>query len=177
MASFDSRAFRDALGSFATGVAIITAETPEGRLGATVSSFNSVSLDPPLILFSLSRRALGIDQWRSATHYGVIVLPEDKKQLSNRFAKSGINKWADLTVGRMQNGSPLLPDWLAYFECAAYATYDGGDHDIFVCSVSRFETQSPGVGPLLFFRGSYGALARASTAPASPEIDFALHGW
>ncbi|MDA9409760.1 flavin reductase family protein [Bradyrhizobium sp. CCBAU 45384] len=177
MENFDSRAFRDALGSFATGVAIITAETPQGRLGVTVSSFNSVSLDPPLILFSLSRRALGIDQWRSAADYGVIILPEDKKDLSNRFAKSGGDKWADLTVGQMQNGSPLLSDWLAYFECAAYATYDGGDHDIFVCRVSRFKTRTAGAGPLLFFRGSYSALAQASIAPASPDIDFALHGW
>ncbi|MCK1513164.1 flavin reductase family protein [Bradyrhizobium sp. 190] len=177
MAGFDSRAFRDALGSFATGVAIITSETAQGRIGATVSSFNSVSLDPPLILFSLARSAFGITHWRAAAHYGVVILPDDQSDMSNKFARSGGDKWSDLPVQRMNNGSPLLPDWLAYFECEPYANYDGGDHDIFVCRVSRFETRKGAEGPLVFFRGRYAALDRGSSVPTSPEIDFALHGW
>jgi flavin reductase (DIM6/NTAB) family NADH-FMN oxidoreductase RutF len=176
MGSPEPRAFRNALGLFATGVAIITAETSQGRIGATVSSFNSVSLEPPLILFSLSRSAFGIAQWRSAAHYGVTILPEDQRELSNRFAKSGSDKWADLRIDRMENGAPLLPDWLAYFECEAYAVYGGGDHDIFVCKVSRFKVRPDDNGPLVFFRGRYAALVRDSV-PVSPEIGFALHGW
>jgi flavin reductase (DIM6/NTAB) family NADH-FMN oxidoreductase RutF len=177
MEEFDSRAFRNALGSFATGVAVITAESAHGRLGATVSSFNSVSLEPPLILFSLSRRAFGIAHWREVAHYGVIILPENQRELSSRFARSGSDKWANLPVLRMKNGAPLLPIWITYFECEPYANYDGGDHDIFVCKVSRFEYRPSGQGPLVFFGGQYAALASESTVPISPEVDFALHGW
>jgi flavin reductase (DIM6/NTAB) family NADH-FMN oxidoreductase RutF len=178
MEEFDPRAFRNALGSFTTGVAVITAESAHGRLGATVSSFNSVSLEPPLILFSLSRRAFGIAHWREVAHYGVIILPEDQRDLSNRFARSGSDKWSDLPVSRMKNGAPLIPAWLSFFECEPYANYDGGDHDIFVCKVSRFECRRPSApGPLVFFGGRYAALASESTVPISPEIDYALHGW
>lgn len=176
MARFDARSFRNALGLFATGVAVITAETEQGRIGATVSSFNSVSLDPPLVLFSLSRSAYGIAQWHSASNCGAVILPEGQTDLSNRFAKSGADKWANLAVNRMENGSPLLPEWLAYFECEPYATYDGGDHDIFVCRVSRFDVRSPDKRPLVFFGGRYASLA-GQTVLTTPEIEFALHGW
>jgi flavin reductase (DIM6/NTAB) family NADH-FMN oxidoreductase RutF len=162
---------------FATGVAVITAETLEGRIGATVSSFNSVSLDPPLVLFSLSREARGIAQWRAAEHLGIIVLPERHKDVSNRFARSGGDKWADLPVACMTNGAPLLPGWLAYFECEPYAIYDGGDHDIFVCRVSRFEARPSGDRPLIFFGGRYAALTDDTDRGSPAELGCAFYGW
>jgi flavin reductase (DIM6/NTAB) family NADH-FMN oxidoreductase RutF len=142
MTQFDSREFRNALGHFATGVVIVTANFRGQFLGTTISSFNSVSLTPPLVLFSIARSALGLDLWRMVERYGVTVLAEDQSELSNRFARPGANKFKDLRLEAMEGGSPLLPDWLAYFECKPYARYDGGDHEIFVGEVLVFSCRA-----------------------------------
>src|SRR5690242_14000434 len=94
--SFTDREFRDALGQFATGVAVVTAEVEGTLLGATVSSFNSVSLAPPLILFSLARSAQSFPLWLNAKQFGVTVLGENQNDISNRFARGGADKWAGL---------------------------------------------------------------------------------
>jgi flavin reductase (DIM6/NTAB) family NADH-FMN oxidoreductase RutF len=100
--SFTDREFRDALGQFTTGVCVVTAEVDGILLGATVSSFNSVSLAPPLILFSLARSAQTLPLWLKATHFGVTVLAESQTDLSNRFARGGAEKWN----GRLASGLP-----------------------------------------------------------------------
>lgn len=172
----DTREFRNALGRFATGVAIISAEVDGNKLGATVSSFNSVSLEPPLVLFSIARSAYGLAQWKAANALAISILGEHQIELSNRFARAAGSKWDGLADRRAGNGSPLPPDVLMHFECRPYAVYDGGDHDIFVCEVTAYATHQPARQPLLFFSGRYRRLAQEDGAQA-PEDNLWLHGW
>lgn len=159
----DSRAFRDALGSFATGVTIVTAIDAEGRdVGLTASSFNSVSLDPPMILWSLARSSQNMEAFREAAHFAVHILAADQEPLSNRFAKSGTDKFADVPLERGEDGVPLLTGCSARFECSTAYQYEGGDHIIFVGEVTRFDRyERP---PLLFHGGRYALAARKAQA-------------
>lgn len=155
----ESRTFRHALGQFATGVAVITAPgVGAERVGMTMSSFNSVSLDPPLVLFSVDRRALSLPALRAAKGFGINVLGHGQEELSNRFARALEDKWAGVEHHEGLNGVPLLKDALAHLECVPYARHDGGDHEIFIVRVLRVSTPNPGA-PLIFFRGRYHALA------------------
>lgn len=172
----NARDFRDALGLFATGVAVITAEVDGNKLGVTVSSFNSVSLDPPLVLFSIARSAYGLPQWKAAKALAISILAEHQTELSNRFARSSGAKWDGLSGGRAANGAPLPPDVLLHFECRPYAVYEGGDHDIFVCEVTGYTNHHAGRLPLLFFSGRYRRLVRDDGVQA-PEENLWLHGW
>jgi len=129
----DPRKFRNALGRFPTGVVVATARTQAGDLmGMTISSFNSVSLDPPLVLFSIHRKAQSFAAWQSITRYAVNVLNEEQEQVSNQFARPSGNKWEGLTILAGRNGAPMLPNAGVVFECESYARYDGGDHEILV---------------------------------------------
>ncbi|GGE28296.1 hypothetical protein GCM10007276_01870 [Agaricicola taiwanensis] len=166
--------FRQALGEFATGVAVITASGPEGDLvGMTMSSFNSVSLDPPLVLFSIDRKAYSLKIMEEAKGYAVNVLSREQEALSNRFARALSDKWENTlrTVGHA--GAPLLESALAHFECEPYATYDGGDHVIFVGRVIRYSTNPNKPEPLVFFRGRYQDLA--SGHEREPEWPLPIH--
>lgn len=152
---FDPMAFRRALGEYITGVTIITAEGGNGeRIGMTMNSFNSVSLDPPLVLFSVARQALSLPALESAKGFAVNVLSQGQQDISGRFAKAQTDKWADVAWTPGYMNAPLIAGAQAHFECAPYATYDGGDHVIFVVRVVRFTTQ-PQNAPLAFFRGRY----------------------
>ncbi|WP_175909431.1 flavin reductase family protein [Burkholderia metallica] len=155
----EQRRFRAALSMFATGVAVITAPRKAGMpIGITVASFNAVSLDPPLILFSVDRRGRSLDDLAGAGRYAVNVLDETQQHLSNCFAKANGDKWgwrADAAAD--DDGTVLLPDALATFECEPYAQYDGGDHVIFVGRVTRHRARSEG-RPLIFFGGRYRTL-------------------
>jgi flavin reductase (DIM6/NTAB) family NADH-FMN oxidoreductase RutF len=175
--AFDPRDFRNALGRFATGVAVVSAEVDGRRLGATISSFNAVSLEPPLVLFSLARTAYGLKHWKSARAFAISVLAEHQDALSNRFARSGEDKWTDIADRRAANGCPLLPDWLAYFACEPYALHDGGDHDIFVCRVTEFEIRASDARPLLFYAGQYRGLRAENAHLIPPDDNVWLHGW
>jgi flavin reductase (DIM6/NTAB) family NADH-FMN oxidoreductase RutF len=177
MQSFNEREFRHALGYFATGIVIITPQADGQQLGASVSSFNSVSLTPPLILFSLARSAYSLAQWRNVRSYGVTFLGEDQVEISNRFARSGANKWEGIDTRYMSNGAPLIPGWLAYFECEQYNRYDGGDHEIFVGRVTRFAYSTKTAKPLIFYRGQYRGLSLDEAAPALPDVNLRLHGY
>lgn len=157
-ATFDRLAFRRALGEYVTGVTVITAQGLNGeRVGMTMNSFNSVSLDPPLVLFSVGRRALSLPVLETAKGLAVNVLSRGQEELSSRFAKAQSDKWQDVSWTPGYMGAPLLTGALAHFECAPYATYDGGDHVIFVVRVVRFSV-APEHEPLVFCRGSYSAL-------------------
>ena len=176
--SLDSRRFRDALGQFPTGVTIITTVTPAGeRLGMTISSFNSLSLDPPLVLFSIVRQATSFAAWQQTPRYAINVLSEDQEELSNRFARAKSEKWVGQTVLNGKTGVPLLPNAVIAFECEAYARHDGGDHEIFVGRVVELhENQAKRGHPLVVFGGQYRRLgAIEATAPA--DIVNFLHGW
>lgn len=149
-------AFRRSLGEFATGVAVITARGPgEDFIGMTMSSFNSVSLDPPLVLFSVDRKALSLPAMLEAEGFAVNVLAREQENISNRFARALSDKWAEVkrSVGHAE--APLITGALAHFECEPYANYDGGDHVIFVVRVLRHAVRAGNPAPLIFFRGRY----------------------
>jgi flavin reductase (DIM6/NTAB) family NADH-FMN oxidoreductase RutF len=166
MDSPEGRAFRDALGWFATGVTIITTRGPAGELvGFTANSFASVSLEPPLVLFSLNRGANCLDAFESASHFAINVLAEDQTALSSRFANPIGAKWDGVAVARGIDGCPILGGTLAVFECAVDAIHDGGDHRIFIGRVLRMRAAADG-RPLLFNRGAYRALGSELGAPS-----------
>ena len=176
--SLDDRRFRDALGQFATGVAVITTMTAEGeRLGMTVSSFNSLSLDPPLVLFSLHRRAHSFAAWQQVSRYAINVLNEGQEELSNRFARAKGEKWIGVSPLSGKTGVPLLPNAVVAFECESYGRHDGGDHEIFVGRVVEMHENLAKRGrPLVFFGGRYRQLVDGSAHALPSEADF-MHGW
>lgn len=149
------RDFRSTLGRFPTGVTIVTALNAEGKpIGVTISSFNSVSLDPPLILWSLSRISPKLEAFRQASHYAINVLAADQRGLSNRFASRADDRFADVHVRAGLSGVPLIDGCCAWFECTPEAHYPGGDHLIFVGRVERF-AQGEATSPLVFYDGAY----------------------
>ncbi len=154
----EPREFRNCLGAFPTGVTVITAIGPRGEpVGNTVSSFNSVSLDPPLILWSLGRHAFSLKAYLSTDLFAVNVLREGQEELSNRFAKALGDKWAGVDYVTGQNGCPMLCGALAVLECRTAHTYVGGDHVIFVGEVIHAEHDPEG-RPLVFHRGKYAGI-------------------
>jgi flavin reductase (DIM6/NTAB) family NADH-FMN oxidoreductase RutF len=151
----EARDFRRALGSFATGITVVTtASLDSGMIGITANSFNSVSLDPPLVLFSLDRRAYSVPAFHQAGHFAINVLRDDQRHLSQIFATALIDKWENVSYELWNTGCPILTDALASFECKTQHIYDGGDHLIFVGRVDKMRYHSEGA-PLLYFRGSY----------------------
>jgi 3-hydroxy-9,10-secoandrosta-1,3,5(10)-triene-9,17-dione monooxygenase reductase component len=184
-APFDPRAFREALSAFATGVTIVTTRNQAGQdIGITANSFNSVSLNPPLILWSLSRKAMSLAAFLENEHFAVHILAADQDALSHRFATQGASKFDGMSVERGASAIPLFDDCSARFECRKAFTYDGGDHTIFVGEVLRFRAfQRP---PLIFHAGRYalavekspplGALAADSSEPDSSfSRDFLIY--
>ncbi len=159
------RHFRSTLAMFATGVAVITAPREQGTpVGITVASFNAVSLDPPLILFSVDRRCQSLDDLCATPRYAVNVLAEAQQDISNRFARANSGKWDGIDFNPCDAASHvLLPDALATFECEPYAQHDGGDHVIFIGRVVRHQARPHG-RPLIFFGGKYRVL---DTSPAA----------
>ena len=155
--AFDVRSFRRALGHFPTGVCVVTSQVEGARVGMTVSSFNSLSLEPPLVLFSIDAKATSLALWRKAKGYAVNVLAENQKDLSDRFAASGSNKWEGATYAEGLFGAPVLPGVAAALECAAWARHSGGDHVLFIAEVKRFRT-SADRRPLVFSKGRYAKL-------------------
>lgn len=149
----DAAAFRAALGRFATGITVITTATPDGPLGFTANSFASLSLDPPLVLWSPARASSRFAVFAAAQTYSIHVLAGDQLPLSRRFARGG-EGFLGLPEDLTPEGSPILQGVLARFDCAQHATHDGGDHLIIVGRVLRFQT---GAGsPLIFSHGRYG---------------------
>ena len=157
--SFDSRAFRHAMGCFATGICIVSTRTPDGLLlGLTVNSFSSVSLEPPLVLFCLARSASRFREFLAADHYAVNMLSRAQKEVSQRFAKPGVSEWGDLPIEAWETGAPILPGALANIECVVENRFDAGDHVIVVGRVVRLRTEAAH-DPLLYFQAAYRDLA------------------
>ncbi|MER5421189.1 flavin reductase family protein [Streptosporangium roseum] len=167
------RTLRDAFGQFATGVAVVTTVTPDGvRAGVTVNSFTSVSLDPPLVLWCLSRNAPSAPLFLRAGRFTVNVLAAGQDHLSQRFARPLPDKFAGVETRLGPGGPPLLVGALAHFACRTMTTHDGGDHVIFVGEVEHFQRAEG--EPLVFHAGGYrefaGAGRAAERAGARPAL-------
>ena len=150
----DSKEFKRALSSFATGVAVATALDADGnKVGMTISSFNSVSLDPPLVLWSIGNDSKSYSVFIDAEYFAVNVLAMHQEHLSSRFAQKGEDKFEDLECRAGINGIPLLPEYAACFECRTENIFDGGDHKIIVGRVLKLEDRES--DPLIYYRGHF----------------------
>jgi 3-hydroxy-9,10-secoandrosta-1,3,5(10)-triene-9,17-dione monooxygenase reductase component len=177
-AEFDNQAFRQALGSFTTGVTIITATAPDGTpVGLTANSFNSVSLDPPMVLWSLAKTSLSVAAFTEAEHWNVHVLSQHQQDLSNTFASKGEDKFKNTRLEDDISSAPLIADCSARFQCRNMVTHDGGDHLIFIGEVLDFDQQA--LPPLVFQQGQYAMTARKpweevniSSQPTAPQCSY-----
>ena len=148
------RAFRNALGAFATGVTIATTKDADGSpVGVTASSFNSVSMDPPLVLWSLGKSSQSRAAFCESGHFAVHVLAASQEDLSNRFARSGEDKFSGVDWSDGALGSPIFGRYAALFQCRTRHQYEGGDHIILVGEVVDYEAREE--APLLFHAGRY----------------------
>lgn len=153
----DSGGFRRSLGEFATGVTVITTNVGGIGYGMTSNSFASVSLDPPLVLWSIRRESTSFAAFESCTHFAVHVLADNQIGLSQRFARSGPDKFVGLDHQPGLGNAPMLHDVAACFECSRSQAYDGGDHLILLGEVERFRRYDR--PPLLFAKGRYAVAA------------------
>lgn len=156
MAKIDGRELRDALGRFTTGVTVVTTMTGTGPVGITVNSFASLSLDPPLVLWSPARRSSRFAAFEAASHFAVHVLARDQEPIARHFARSA-DGFARFEHETGLDDMPLLTGCAARFECRHVARFDGGDHLICVGEVLRFDAADR--EPLVFHRGAYRGLA------------------
>ena len=153
--SFSNQEFRAALGMFATGVTIVTARSTDGKLvGLTANSFNSVSLAPPLVLWSLARVAGSMPAFERGSHYAINILAADQHALALRFSAKAIDRFAGVPFKIGPSGAPVLDGAAAVFECFNRSRYEEGDHVIFVGEVERC-AHRPGAQPLIFHGGRY----------------------
>ena len=151
--------FRKTLGCFPTGVAVITTTTQEGEpIGVTVNSFSSVSLDPPLVLWSLARKAWSMPHFAAARGFTVNILASHQHEICHTFSRNVDDRFDGIAWHRGLDGLPVLDDTVATLQCQHWARYDGGDHEIFVGQV--LECRAEGHEPLIFCRGQLGPIAR-----------------
>jgi flavin reductase (DIM6/NTAB) family NADH-FMN oxidoreductase RutF len=156
--SFDSRSFRKALGCFPTGVTVVTTRAGDGSpVGVTISSFSSLSLEPPLVMFALDHRNSNLESFRQAGHFAVNVLRQEQRELSIRFSSKLEDKWRGVTFTSWDSGAPILAHCLANFECVTDTVQKAGDHLLFIGRVERLEHSAAGL-PLLHYRGGYAEL-------------------
>lgn len=154
----ETRDYRNALGKFSTGVAIVTVNTSDGPIGITINSFASVSMSPALILWSVAKHAGRYDVFKDASEFSIQVLAEDQYQEAMHFAKNAsdfdANSW-HLPKGK----PPISKSALASFECEREVTYDGGDHTIVVGRVKRYSQRAG--NPLVFSAGEFGTFQKS----------------
>jgi flavin reductase (DIM6/NTAB) family NADH-FMN oxidoreductase RutF len=153
----DSAAFRKACGTFATGITIVTVMGPDGNPhGITVNSFTSVSLEPPMVLVCIDRKATILPQLEAAQYIGINVLSEDQRDLSAQFARRGMDRFESAPWFSGQFAVPLLEGSLSHYECAVHTVAEGGDHLIFIAEVLHLQCFAG--RPLLYFASSYATL-------------------
>lgn len=171
MTKIDTRELRNCFGKFATGITIITALAPDGtKLGLTVNSFSSLSLDPPMILWSLDKRSNSLDALQNASHFAVNVLASDQMELSNKFASPSDEKYNGVELAPSKCNLPLFAGAVAHLECKNIQTHDGGDHIIFIGEVEHFCISDK--KPLLYANGQYAVAARhPATKQAEPDVN------
>lgn len=163
----DPAKFRRAMGQFATGVTVVTTRDAEGRpLGLTVSSFCSVSLDPPLVLVCVDNRSEAHDGFEASRVFGVSVLAEGQEEWSRRFAGGGVGKFAGATLSPGRHGIALVPGALAQVECQVVSSHDAGDHTIYVGQVVALSV-NPG-RPLVYHASGYHRVHSNGTGRGEP---------
>lgn len=173
---FDVKDFRRALSQFPTGVTVITTIDAEGNpVGVTASSFNSVSMEPTLVLWSIDKGAHSLEAFEKAEYFAVNVLASDQVSTSNNFASRGQDKFENARYSSGLGNAPILDHYAAQFECKTWAVYEGGDHLILVGEVKKYRSND-NAEPLVFSRGSYAISAQhpeivKSSTPYSNDND------
>jgi len=158
-AAFDTVHFRQALGQFATGVTVITTRLADGSFrGLTASSFNSVSLTPPLVLWSLGTAANSLPIFSGNSHYVINVLSAEQAHMAKLFSSRGDDPWGIVEYELSRTGQPILKGAAAWFECHNRSRYPEGDHVIFVGEVEECQIAEPAAAPLIFHNGQFGSL-------------------
>lgn len=166
MPQTDPIQFRNALGQFATGVTVVTTKDKNNEpVGVTASSFNSVSLNPPLVLWSLAKSSGSLKSYETSGGFNVHILASHQDALSNQFARPGNDKFVNVAWKPCDRGHPILPEYAALFRCETQYQYEGGDHIIFVGKVIEYETHNY---PVLVFHG--GKYADAKTKQVKPQM-------
>nr|WP_105403085.1 MULTISPECIES: flavin reductase family protein [Neorhizobium] len=155
-----ARHYRNALGAFTTGVTVVTATTPDGPIGMTVNSFTSVSLDPPLVLWSPAKSSSRHAAFTAAGHFAIHVLSADQDLLSARFTRGGLG-FEELFWNQNHEGVPVIPGTLARFECELSSMHDAGDHTLILGRVLRAAHREG--DPLCFSRGTFGRFASTTS--------------
>jgi flavin reductase (DIM6/NTAB) family NADH-FMN oxidoreductase RutF len=156
--AIDKNELRRVMGHFATGVTIITTVSKSGQLfGLTANSVTSVSLEPPLLLISVDKKADSYPCFEESKVFTVNILSDSQEALSRKFAVSGGNKFEGVAYHMGANGVPIILGAVSYIECRVYATYDGGDHTLHLGEIQQAETHEG--KPLLFYRGGYRGLS------------------
>jgi len=159
----EMKKFRQCLGKFATGVAVVTCTDDDGKpYGITANSFSSVSLEPRLILWNIAKVSNSLQAFLDADYFAINILSRDQQDLSSHFAKSDHTLFDSIRITRSEQNVPLIPGALAWFECRTHQIHDCGDHHIVIGEVVSFE--STAAEPLLFFSGKYAAIDTESPA-------------
>jgi len=158
--AFDPQAQRRIMGRFATGVTVVTTRVGEHLCGMTANAVTSLSLEPPLVLVAVDRRAHILGCLKESKCFAINMLTVDQESLSRRFARSGPKDFSDLALTTAATGCPILADALAYVDCRLHEILPGGDHDIFVGEILAGDQRDG--RPLLFYAGNYGRLAETN---------------
>lgn len=151
----DTKYLRRILGQFATGVAIVTAQKDDGQpCGITINSLTSVSLDPPLLLFCLSKTSGTLPVFQQSEKFAINILDGEQKQLSQDFARINYDKFANVIWKKGENDCPIFPFNIATIECTKVNEFDGGDHRIFLGKID-FAHGHESYDPLIYHAGNY----------------------
>lgn len=154
--AFDGKEQRRIMGCFATGVTIVTTDS-DPPTGLTANSVTSLSLDPPLVLFAVDKKASSLEAFKETQRFAISILTAEQQDISNRFATPGPKDFSDLSIKTAETGSPILADSLAWVDCKVVDILPGGDHDIFVGEVVAGDAKEG--DPLLYYAGKYRDLA------------------
>lgn len=163
----DPRLFRRCLGQYATGIAVVTAQSGQTLNGMTINSFASLSLEPALVLWSIARTSRSFDFFTQCQSFAINVLSAEQIKLSQHFSSKLEDRFSDIDWQPGQHGSPLLAGCIAHFECTTEQAFEGGDHIILVGRVSRI-ARFAGT-PLLFSQGQYSIADTHPSAAGEPE--------
>ncbi len=157
MNPIEKRPFRDALGQFATGVTLITTvDAEQNPVGMTANSFSSLSLEPPLVLWSIAKSSSNYPVFAEANHFAIHILEKSQTEIAQQFARKDIDRFEGIEIEKGIRDTPVLTRFLSRFECATECRYDGGDHLILVGRVQKLDTQAG--APLIFFGGKFAQL-------------------
>ncbi len=157
VAAFDETNFRQTMGSFATGVVVVTGLLEDQPQGFAAQSFVSLSLDPPLVAFSPAKSSSSWPKIRQSGHFGINMLSQDQQAICSDMAQSGVDKFANVQWQSGVTGAPMLEDVLAFVECTIDAEHDAGDHTIVVGRVVDFQRVNEEAAPLLYFKSLFGS--------------------